>query len=163
VLRNTRAQTALLRRAEDGLVAARDIIAELLALEEPRRRIGAMMSGLDIRYDLGDGHALLGRRMPDLDLTVDGRSTRVFALLHEARGLLLNFGDAGRIDIAPWAERVKPVDADTASAWELPVIGKIAAPEAVLVRPDGHVAWVGETNQQHGLREALTTWFGPAA
>lgn len=159
VLRNTRAQIALLRRADDGLKAARDVVSELLAMDEPRKRFGAMMSGLDIRYDLGEGHALLGRRMPDLDLMVDGQKLRLFTLLHSARGLLLNLGRRGGIDIAPWADRIALVDADCDGAWELPAIGQVAAPKAVLVRPDGHVAWVGDENRFE-LAEALTTWFG---
>ncbi|MGY3034596.1 2-polyprenyl-6-methoxyphenol hydroxylase-like FAD-dependent oxidoreductase [Bradyrhizobium sp. USDA 4354] len=160
VLKNTMAQIALLRRGDDGLKAARDVMAELLAMDEPRQRFGAMMSGLDIRYDLGEGHALLGRRMPDLDLTVDGQKLRLFTLLHGARGALLNFGKRGGIDIAPWADRLEIVDADYDSAWQLPAIGEVAAPSAVLVRPDGHVAWVGDESQR-GLAEALTRWFGP--
>ncbi len=158
VLRNTRAQIALLRRGDDGRKAARDVVAELLAMDEPRKRFGAMMSGLDIHYDLGEGHALLGRRMPDLDLMVDGQKLRLFTLLHSARGVLLNFGKRGGIDIAPWADRIKVVDADHDGAWELPAIGEVAAPKAVLVRPDGHVAWAGDESQR-GL--ALTRWFGP--
>ncbi|WP_128926932.1 FAD-dependent monooxygenase [Bradyrhizobium guangxiense] len=162
VLRNTMAQIALLRRGEDGLKAARDVVSELLAMDEPRRRFGAMMSGLDIAYDLGEGQALLGRRMPDLDLTIEGRKLRVFTLLHGARGVLLNFGKQGSIDIAPWKDRVDVAEADTDGAWELPAIGQVVAPGTVLVRPDGHVAWVGDESQ-HGLEEALIRWFGPAA
>ncbi|MGY8633203.1 FAD-dependent monooxygenase [Bradyrhizobium sp. 14AA] len=161
VLRNTMAQIALLRRGDDGLKAARDTVAELLAMDEPRQCFGAMMSGLDIRYDLGDGHPLLGRRMPDLDVTIEGRPLRLFTLLHEARALLLHFGKSSGVDITPRADRVEVVVADYDGGWELPAIGKVAAPEAVLVRPDGHVAWVGEKSQR-GLAEALTTWFGPA-
>ncbi|MBR1174343.1 FAD-dependent monooxygenase [Bradyrhizobium sp. KB893862 SZCCT0404] len=162
VLRNTRAQIALLRRADDGLVAAREVLAELLALDEPRKRLGAMMSGLDIHYDLGEGHALLGRRMPDLDLTIEGRPQRLFALLHRARGLLLTFGKLDVIDITPWADRVDLVDAAYEGAWELPLVGQVAAPKAVLVRPDGHVAWAGDGSRS-GLAETLTRWFGEAA
>ncbi|OKO86623.1 hypothetical protein AC629_16260 [Bradyrhizobium sp. NAS80.1] len=161
VLRNTMAQIALLRRADDGLKAARDVVSELLGMDEPRKGFGAMMSGLDIQYDLGEGHQLLGRRMPDLDLTVEGRPERLFTLLHGARGLLLNFGKPGRVNIAPWADRVRCIDADYDGPWELPAIGHVAAPEAVLVRPDGHVAWVGDASQR-GLMEALTKWFGQA-
>lgn len=160
VLKTTMAQIALLRRGDDGRKAAREVIAELLAMDEPRRHFGAIMSGLDIRYDLGEGHALLGRRMPDLELVVDGRKLRLFTLLHGARGVLLNFGKPGGIDIAPWAERIAIVDADYDGAWQLPAIGEVAAPSAVLVRPDGHVAWVSEQSQG-GLVEALTRWFGP--
>ncbi|RXT36670.1 FAD-dependent monooxygenase [Bradyrhizobium betae] len=161
VLRSTMAQIALLRRGDDGLKAARDIVAELLGMDEARRRFGAMMSGLDISYDLGEGHPLLGRRMPDLDVTVEGQKLRLFTLLHSARGVLLNFGEANDFDIAPWADRVSIVDAACDGAWELPAIGPVAAPGAVLVRPDGHVAWVGDESR-HGLEAALTRWFGPA-
>jgi len=161
VLRNTMAQIALLRRDTDGLKAARDIVAELLGMDEARKRFGAMMSGLDIRYDLGEGHPLLGRRIPDLDLTVEGRPQRLFTLLHGARGALLNFRKANDFDIAPWADRVNIVDAACDDAWELPAIGHVAAPGAVLVRPDGHVAWVGDESQ-HGLEDPLRRWFGPA-
>ncbi|MCK1387348.1 FAD-dependent monooxygenase [Bradyrhizobium sp. 21] len=161
-LRNTMAQIALLRRGEDGLKAARDVVAELLAMDEPRQRFGAMMSGLDIRYDLGEGHKLLGRRMPDLDVMVAGRPLKLFTLLHGARGLLLNFGKPGSVHITAWADRIAIVDADYDGAWALPAIGQVTAPSAVLVRPDGHVAWVGDGSQR-GLAEALTRWFGPAA
>lgn len=162
VLRNTMAQIALLRRGDDGLKAAREVVSDLLGMDEPRKRFGAMMSGLDIRYDLGEGHALLGRRMPDLDLMVGGRPLKLLTLLHGARGVLLNFDKPGGIDITLWADRIGVVDAAYDGPWELPAIGQIDAPEAVLVRPDGHVAWVGDESQR-GLADALTTWFGPAA
>lgn len=160
VLKNTMAQIALLRRGDDGRKAAREIVSELLAMDEPRQRFGATMSGLDIAYDLGEGHALLGRRMPDLDLLVEGQKLRLFTLLHRARGVLLNSGQRGGIDITPWRKRIEIVDAACAGPWELPAIGAIPAPSAVLVRPDGHVAWVGDGSQR-GLAEALTRWFGP--
>jgi 3-(3-hydroxy-phenyl)propionate hydroxylase len=158
VLRNTMAQVALLR-ADDCTEALRDIAGELLGMDEPRKRIAAMISALDIRYDFGDGHPLLGRRMPDLDLvSADGR-TRTFALLHDAKGVLLNFGEPGDSDIAAQANRIRLIDAECPGAWELPVIGAIAAPAAVLIRPDGYVAWVGDGTAS-GLPEALTRWFG---
>ncbi|MGX1165487.1 2-polyprenyl-6-methoxyphenol hydroxylase-like FAD-dependent oxidoreductase [Bradyrhizobium sp. USDA 372] len=160
VLKNTVAQIALLRRGDDGRKAAREVIAELLAMDEPRQRLGAMMSGLDIAYDLGEGHALLGRRMPDLDIRVDGQTIALFTLLHGARGVLLNFGKPGDIDITPWADRLAIVDADYDGPLQLPAIGAVPAPGAVLVRPDGHVAWVGDESSC-GLAEALTRWFGP--
>jgi 3-(3-hydroxy-phenyl)propionate hydroxylase len=159
VPRNTMAQTPLLR-SDERIEALRDGVAELLGMDEPRKRFGAMMSGLDIHYDLGEGHPLLGRRMPDLDLvTADGRA-RVFTLLHEPRPVLLDLGDTGGLDIAGWRDRVQLVDCRYAGDWELPVLGKVAAPAAVLVRPDGYVAWVGDGTEA-GLRDALTTWFGP--
>lgn len=159
VLRNTLAAVAL-RREDERTRALRDTMAELLGMEEPRKRFAAMLSGLDIRYSLGDGHPLLGRRMPDLDLDVAGGPRRVFSLLHDARPVLLNLGEPGGFDIAPWADRVQWIDAKYDSVWELPAIGTVAAPNAVLVRPDGYVAWVGDLAQP-GLAEALTLWFGP--
>jgi len=162
VLRNTMAQIVLLRRRDDRLQALRDIVAELLGMEEPRKRFGAMMSALDIHYDLGDGHPLLGRRMPDLDLVTSNGPLRLFSLLHRARPLLLNLGEPGSFEIAPWADRVQLIDADYSGQWELPALGPVSAPAAVLVRPDGYVAWAGDTAQV-GLAEALTAWFGPPA
>ncbi|CAN5538485.1 hypothetical protein BH20ACT2_BH20ACT2_20140 [soil metagenome] len=130
-------------------------------MDEPRRRIAGMLSALDIHYDLGDGHPLLGRRMPDLDLhTADG-PTRVLALLHDARPVLLNLGEPNGFDISPWANRVRLVDAKHPGVWELPVLGEIAAPPAVLIRPDGHVAWAEDLTDPE-LPQALATWFGAA-
>jgi 3-(3-hydroxy-phenyl)propionate hydroxylase len=160
VLHNTMAQVAL-ARADDRHRALRDIMTTLLGMDEPRRRIAAMLSALDIHYDLGEGHPLLGRRMPDLDLhTADG-PTRVFNLLHEARPVLLNLGEPNGFDISPWANRVRMVVAKHAGVWELPVVGEVAAPSAVLIRPDGHVAWAGALRDP-ALPRALATWFGPA-
>jgi 2-polyprenyl-6-methoxyphenol hydroxylase-like FAD-dependent oxidoreductase len=158
VLRDTMAQTAL-RRTDDRTKALAEIVSELLKMDEPRKRLGGMMSGLDIHYDMGKGHPLLGRRMPDLDLITADGPVRVFTLLHAARPVLLNFGPPGALDIADWADRVRALDAQYAGPWELPVLGKVFAPTAVLIRPDGHVAWVGEATQQ-GLVQGLTTWFG---
>jgi 3-(3-hydroxy-phenyl)propionate hydroxylase len=158
VLHNTMAQVAL-SSPDDRHQALRDTMTELLSMDEPRRRIAAMLSGLDIHYDLGEGHPLLGRRMPDLDLhTADG-PTRVFTLLHDARPVLLNLGEPGGFDISPWANRVRLVDAEHDGVWELPVLGEIAAPPAVLIRPDGHVAWAGDLTDPT-LPDALTYWFG---
>jgi 3-(3-hydroxy-phenyl)propionate hydroxylase len=158
VLHNTMAQTAL-TRSDARMDALRDTVSELLSMDEPRRRFGAMMSGLDIRYDLGEGHPLLGRRMPDLDLVTAGGPLRVFTLLHDARPVLLNLGEPGGFDITPWADRVQLTDAEYAGAWELPVLGAVPAPAAVLIRPDGHVAWVGDGTDL-GLRDALAAWSG---
>jgi 2-polyprenyl-6-methoxyphenol hydroxylase-like FAD-dependent oxidoreductase len=158
VLRNTMAQVALMR-VDDRTEALRDTVSELLSMDEPRKRFAAMMSGLGIYYDLGEGHPLLGRRMPDLDLVTANGSLRVFTLLHDARPVLLNFGEPGAFDITPWADRVQSIDAKYEGTWELPAIGVVAAPTAVLIRPDGYVAWVRGSTQR-GLVDALTTWFG---
>jgi 2-polyprenyl-6-methoxyphenol hydroxylase-like FAD-dependent oxidoreductase len=161
VLRNTMAAVAL-RREDERTKALRDTISELLGMDEPRRRFAAMMSGLDIHYDLGEGHPLLGRRMPDLDLVTANGPLRVFSLLHDARPVLLNFGKPDGFDIAPWADRVRVVDAEYVGPWELPALGAVTAPAAVLIRPDGYVAWVGDLARL-GLADALTIWFGPPA
>jgi 2-polyprenyl-6-methoxyphenol hydroxylase-like FAD-dependent oxidoreductase len=158
VLRTTMAQIAL-RRSDDRTKALSDTISELLSMDEPRKRFAAMMSGLDIHYDLGEGHPLLGRRMPDLDLLTAHGPLRVFTLLHHARPVLLNLGEAD-FDITGWNKRVQLVDAKYVGTWDLPVLGAVPAPTAVLIRPDGYVAWVGELTDV-GLRDALTTWFGP--
>lgn len=162
VLKNVMTQ-ALLQRGDARTVAMRDTISDLLSFEGPRARLAGLLSGLDVRYDVGDGHPLLGRRMPDLDLTTAHGPRRVFDLLHDARPVLLNLGEPGSVDITPWTDRVQQVDADHTGTWELPVTGSVNAPVAVLIRPDGHVAWVGDGTET-GLSEALTTWFGePAA
>ena len=162
VLRNTMASVAL-RRPDERTTAVRDTMAELLGMDEPRRRFAAMMSGLDIHYDLGEGHPLLGRRMPDLDLVTADGPLRVYSLLHDARPVLLNLGVPGIFDITPWADRVQLIDAGYVGTWELPALGTVTAPAAVLIRPDGYVAWVGEGTDL-GLADALTIWFGlPAA
>jgi 3-(3-hydroxy-phenyl)propionate hydroxylase len=161
VLRKTMAQVALMR-VDDRTEALRDTVAELLSMDEPRKRFAAMMSGLDIHYDLGEGHPLLGRRIPDLDLVTDDGPLRLFTLLHAARPVLVNLGEPGGFDITPWADRVQLVDARYGGTWELPALGAVTAPTAVLIRPDGYVAWVGDQTQL-GLTAALTTWFGPGA
>jgi hypothetical protein len=153
------AQTAL-TRSDPRIDALRGTISELLTVDEARKRIAGLVSGLDIRYDLGEGHPLLGRRMPDVDLITADGSLRLFTLLHTARPVLLDLGEPGGLDIAPWAARVQLVDAKYLGLWELPVVGTVAAPAAVLVRPDGHVAWVGD-HTATGLTDALDTWFGP--
>jgi 3-(3-hydroxy-phenyl)propionate hydroxylase len=161
VLRDTMAHVAL-QRTDERTKALGEILAEFLKLEEVRRRVAAEKAGLDIHYDFGEGHPLLGRRMPDLDLVTANGPLRVFTLLHNARPVLLNFGEPGGFDITPWADRVTLIDAKYAGPWELPAIGAVTAPTAVLVRPDGYVAWVGESTEE-GLADALTTWFGPPA
>ena len=165
VLRNTMAQVAL-TSADARHDALRETLAEVLRMDEPRRHLAGMLSGLDIHYDLGEGHPLLGRRMPDLDVHTEDGPTRVFTLLHDARPVLLHLGgsDLGRpggVDLSPWADRVRTVEATHAGRWELPVLGEVDAPAAVVIRPDGHVAWAGDLADPE-LPVALATWFGPA-
>src|SRR5215831_18881239 len=145
VLRLTMAQTAL-GRGDDRTEALRETVSDLLKMDEPRKRYAAMMSGLDVHYDLGEGHPLLGRRMPDLDVLTSNGPRRIFTFLHDARPVLLNLGEPGALDVGAWTGRVKRTDARHDGAWELPVLGAVAAPSAVLIRPDGHVAWVGTGN-----------------
>ena len=160
VLRNTMAQTALMRPADARLEALRETVAELLSMDEPRKRYAGMMSGLDVHYDFGDGHPMLGRRMPDLDLVTAAGPVRVFTLLHDALPVLLNLGEPDGFDITPWADRVQMIDAAYDGPWELPVLGAITASTAMLIRPDGYVCWVGDLTEPR-LPDALTAWFGP--
>jgi 2-polyprenyl-6-methoxyphenol hydroxylase-like FAD-dependent oxidoreductase len=158
-LQHTMAQGALQRR-DERIKALVDVVSELASMDEPRKRLAGIISGLDIHYDLGEGHPLLGRRMPDLDLVTADGPLRVFELLHDAKPVLLNLGEPGSFDITPWAERVQLIDAKYVGMWELPVLGAVTAPAAVLIRPDGYVAWVGDPADP-GLPDALSTWFGP--
>ena len=139
--------------------ALRDAVAELVVLDEPRRRVVARQTGLDITYALGDGHPLVGRRVPDVDLDTSDGPTRVFALLHAARPLLLVLDGSGPPDPIPPSGRVRVVEATCNGSWELPAVGEVGAPAAVLVRPDGHVAWAGDPHDP-GLVEAARRWFG---
>jgi 2-polyprenyl-6-methoxyphenol hydroxylase-like FAD-dependent oxidoreductase len=164
-LRHTMAQTAL-QRQDERTKALVDLVSELAMMDEPRKRLVGIVSGLDIHYDLplrgrcGEGHPLLGRRMPDLDLVSTDGPLRVFELLHGAKPVLLNLGEPGGFDITGWADRVPLIDAEYDGPWELPVLGAVTSPTAVLIRPDGYVAWVGD-RAQLGLADALTAWFGP--
>jgi 3-(3-hydroxy-phenyl)propionate hydroxylase len=159
VLHNTSAQVAL-SSGGDRHQALRETMTELLALDEPRRRIAGMLSGLDICYDLGEGHLLLGRRMPDLDIDTSTGPTRVSALLHDAKPLLLDLGDSRLEGFSGWPPRLRFVAARYQGVWKIPVLGEIEAPPAVLIRPDGHVAWAGDLTDPE-LPRALATWFGP--
>ncbi|WP_129793775.1 FAD-dependent monooxygenase [Sphingosinicella sp. CPCC 101087] len=158
LLKHTLALTAL-SRGDDRTNALRDLMATAMQMDEPRKWYSAMMSGLDIRYDLGEGHPLLGRRMPDLDIATAAGPMRIFELLHDGRPVLLNFGKPGGLANEGWTDRVKLVDASFDGVCELPVIGPVSAPTSVLIRPDGHVAWVGDGDSE-GLFDALETWFG---
>jgi 2-polyprenyl-6-methoxyphenol hydroxylase-like FAD-dependent oxidoreductase len=195
-LRHTMAQ-GVLQRPDERIKALVGVVSELVSMDEPRKWLAGIVSGLDIHYELGEGHPLLGRRMPDLDLasaegppseltntegppgdlaraegppselantegtprSAESPPLRVFELLHDAKPVLLNLGARGAFDITPWADRVRLIDAEYVGAWELPVIGAVGAPAAVLIRPDGYVAWVGDGSDL-GLAQALTTWFG---
>ncbi len=159
VLRHTMA-LGVLQRRDERMTALVEEVSELASMDEPRKWLAGIRCGLDIHYDLGDGHPLLGRRMPDLDLATADGPVRVFELLHGARPVLLHLGEPESFDIAPWADRVQRIDAEYDGPWELPVLGAVTAPSAVLIRPDGYVAWVGEGTHL-GLADALTTWFGP--
>ncbi len=158
-LRQTMVQSVI-QTSDPRILALRDLTTDLLAYDEPRRLVAGLLSGLDVAYDCGEGHALLGRRMPDLDLVTPAGPVRVYSLLHDARPVLLDLGGPEGFDLAPWADRVRVVKASYDGEWELPVVGAVTAPTAVLIRPDGHVAWVGDGTPA-GLTEALTTWFGP--
>jgi 2-polyprenyl-6-methoxyphenol hydroxylase-like FAD-dependent oxidoreductase len=159
-LRYTMAQTVLQRR-DERMQALVEEVSELATMDEPRKRLAGLISGLDIHYDLGEGHPLLGRRMPDLDLVTADGPLRVFELLHDAKPALLNLGEPGGFDITPWADRVHLIDASYQGEWELPVLGVVSAPTAVLIRPDGYVAWLGDGGDPT-LAQALATWFGEA-
>jgi hypothetical protein len=159
-LKYTMAQTTL-QRHDERMKALVELVSELASMDEPRKRLAGIISGLDIHYDLGEGHPLLGRRMPDLDLITADGPLRVFELLHGARPLLLNLGQPGDFDITPWADRVQLIDASYKGEWELPVLGVVSAPTAVLIRPDGYVGWVGDGTHV-GLPDALASWFGPS-
>jgi 3-(3-hydroxy-phenyl)propionate hydroxylase len=159
VLHNTMGQVALMR-IDERSQALRATVLELLAMDEPRKRIAGMISGLDIHYDLGEGHPLLGRRMPDLDLQTADGPTRLFNRLHDGGALLLDLGETDDFDVTPWG-RVRLVHASYDGVWELPVLGEVASAPAVLVRPDGHVAWTGALTDPT-LPLALDSWFGPA-
>jgi Aromatic-ring hydroxylase, C-terminal len=158
-LQHTMAQGALQRQDERTKVLV-DVVSELASMDEPRKRLAGLISGLDIHYDPGEGHPLLGRRMPDLDLITADGPLRVFELLHDARPLLLNLGQPADFGITRWADRVQLIDASYKGEWELPVLGVVSAPTALLIRPDGYVAWVGDGTHL-GLPDALATWFGP--
>ncbi len=164
VLKNVMTQ-AFLQRGDARTDAIRDTFAEVLTDAGPRERLAALLTGLDVALDLGDGHPLLGRRVPDLDLVTADGPCRVYELLHEARPVLLDLGGSGApvdvdaVDPGEREGRVRHVRVSCEQEWVLPVLGTVTAPTGVLVRPDGHVAWVGEGTTA-GLEEAVAAWFG---
>jgi 3-(3-hydroxy-phenyl)propionate hydroxylase len=160
-LRNTMAQAALMR-PDDRTRALGEIVAAYLQMDEPRKTQAAEMSGLGIAYEPGGEHPLIGRRMPDLDLVIDNAVVRTFTLMHAARPVFINFAGTISFDITPWQDRVDVVDAAYDGVWEIPVIGAVVAPDAILIRPDGYVAWVG-IGDDAGLFDTLCNWFGPPA
>jgi 2-polyprenyl-6-methoxyphenol hydroxylase-like FAD-dependent oxidoreductase len=164
VIRTVLAQVAL-GPPDDRHQALRDTVAELLTLAEPRNHMAAMLCGLDVRYDSHDGpgaadRPLVGRRMPDLDLATADGPTRVFSLLQDARPVLVGFQGLDGVDVSAWKGRVRSVDARYEGPWELPVLGRVSAPAAVLIRPDGHVAWAGDLTDPD-LPRTMESWFGP--
>ncbi len=149
----------VLQRGDERTKALVDLVSELASMDEPRKRLAGSISGLDIHYDLGEGHPLLGRRMPDLDLVTADGPRRFSTLLHDAKPILLHLGDPGGFGVTQWSDQVRAIDARYVGPWELPVLGVVTAPTAVLIRPDGYVAWVGDGTDA-GLHDALTTWLG---
>jgi 3-(3-hydroxy-phenyl)propionate hydroxylase len=158
-LDHTMAQS-LLQRGDARSVALKATVNELLSVGAARDLIAATVHGLDIHYELGDGHPLLGRRMPDLDLDTADGPLRTYSLLHAGRPALVNFGPPGAFDVGPWADRVPLVNASYDGVWELPGLGAVDAPDAVLIRPDGYVAWTAGPADL-ALADALNRWFGP--
>ncbi len=182
VLTNTRAQMTLLG-AESGPTALRELLTRLMEFEDVNRYVTGMITAVDVRYDLGTGgpdgggHELLGRRMRDVPLS-GGR--RLYELMHDGQGLLLD-RTGGRLTVAGWSDRVDHV-ADVADVADIADIADAAGPDvadiadiagpdiadiadaagadapALLLRPDGHVAWVGD--DQRELAAALATWWG---
>ncbi len=160
VLRNTMAQVAL-RRMDERTQALDEFVGELVNVADARRKVTAEMSGLGVHYPLGEGHPLIGRRMPDLELEARDGKLRAYSLLHHGQAALINFDESDGLDITGWSDRVRRVDARYPGPWELPALGNVPAPAAMLVRPEGHVAWIGDSTRA-GLTDALTTWFGAA-
>ncbi|MFC4610394.1 rifampin monooxygenase [Streptomyces maoxianensis] len=144
VLDNTRAQITLLG-ADPGATALRELFSKLMDFEEVNRYVTGIITAVEVRYDFGEGHELLGRRMRDVGL----KRGRLYELMHGGRGLLLD--QTGRLSVAGWADRVDHV-VDVSEELDVP---------AVLLRPDGHVAWVGEDQQE--LLSRLPKWFGAAS
>jgi 2-polyprenyl-6-methoxyphenol hydroxylase-like FAD-dependent oxidoreductase len=160
VLRTTLAITAL-SRGDERTGALRETLSELMRLDSSRHWFAAMQSGLDACFENDKRHPQLGRRMPDLDIVVGSESRRVFSLLHAAKPVLLNLGEPGRVDLGAWSDRVTRADGRFTGTWTLPALGPVPPPAAVLIRPDGQVAWV-EDSSEESLPSALATWCGGA-
>ncbi|WP_030722417.1 FAD-dependent monooxygenase [Streptomyces griseus] len=165
VLQNTRAQAALTRPGAQT-DALRDVFGSLLVFDEVNRHLRGMLTGLDIRYRVGGSHPLAGRRVPDVDLKMPDGSRTVYELLRTARPVLLDL--SGSPDVMTtaqgWADRVDLVEARSDDEyWLVPANRKIPVPAALLIRPDGHVAWAAAAEPAISeLRTSLATWFGPA-
>ncbi|MGW5110151.1 FAD-dependent monooxygenase [Nocardia sp. NPDC004123] len=163
VLHNTRAQTALMRPGAH-IDALRDTVSDLIDMDAVRTRLGLMITALDIRYDTKSDHPLAGRRVPDAGLTTADGETRLHRLLQQARPVLLVLNGNAVPDVARWQNRLEIVTAETHTAqWAVPAVGTIPAPAAVLIRPDGYVAWATDESSTAGLIDALTTWVGESA
>lgn len=148
VLDNTRAQTELMS-LEPGARAVRRLMTELVAFEEVNRHLTEKITAIGIRYDLGDDHDLVGRRLRDVPL----ERGRLYERMHDGRGLLLD--RTGSLSVAGWADRVDHVVNQVVGGGTEPAV------PAVLLRPDGHVVWAGE--DQRELEDRLRRWFGAAA
>ena len=156
VLHNTRAQT-FLGHPGPHADALRETIATLVSIDAANDTLGMMIAALDLKYPVDGGHPLLGRRVPDLDLKTADGTVRLYELLHQGRPVLLDF-DGGLGDaLRGWTDRVDAVR--PTGDWSIPAVGDIPASAALLVRPDGYVAWLPGTSVE--LRTALETWFGP--
>ncbi|HEU5472379.1 MAG TPA: FAD-dependent monooxygenase [Actinophytocola sp.] len=167
VLHNTRAQAALARPGPQT-DALREVFGSLMVFDDVNQYLRGMLTALDIRYPTDGDHPLDGRRVPDADLKTADGATRVYELLHAGRPVLLDLHGSTEVAAAAegWADRVDLVEARSEDDhWPVPAIGEIPAPAALLIRPDGHVAWAadaGDAPDTAALRTALTTWFGPA-
>ncbi|GHA42183.1 putative monooxygenase [Streptomyces tauricus] len=164
VLHNTRAQAALTRPGAQT-DALRDVFGSLIAFDDVNRYLAGMLTALDIRYPLDGDHPLTGRRVPDADLKTPEGATRVHELLHTARPVLLDLRGSAEVAAVAgeWAGLVDLVEARSDDDWRVPAVGRIPAPAALLIRPDGHVAWASAADapDTSALRTALATWLGP--